>query len=255
MPKHHDIVDLYDSLFEMESQFKKDASYPIHKRMNFGTAYHDIYDFLLSKINVQNKTILDAGCGVGFGSFLLAKSGAEHVKGISISSKEIQRASEVSKQSQTHNVSFEVATFDDTQPNRYDLIICIESLKHTLNIEQSFNQLLAGLKPNGILCIVDDFFDENHNKTSMAFQKDWHLNYLISLSDLKMETEKFELTIADLNKWMYPKSLWKINFKLLLFKIFKRNSNFTKLFRGGLLLDKLYAQKQMKYLMVQIKKR
>ncbi|MFN4027302.1 MAG: class I SAM-dependent methyltransferase [Flavobacterium sp.] len=255
MPKHQDIVDLYDSLFEMESQFKKDASYPIHKRMNFGKAYHDIYDFLRFKIDIQNKTILDAGCGVGFGSFLLAKNGAKHVKGISISSKEIQRANQVKEQSQTNNIEFEVASFDDTQPNRYDIIICIESLKHTLNFEQSFNQLLAGLKPNGILCIVDDFFDKKHNKTSMAFQKDWHLNYLISLSDVTIDEGQFEQTQDNLKAWLYPKSLWKINLKLWLFRAFKRNSNFTKLFRGGLLLDKLYAQKKMDYLIVQIKRR
>lgn len=254
MHQPQDIRNLYNALFELESKFKKEAAYPIHKRMNFGDNFGDVYEFLLSQIDIQNKTILDAGCGVGFGSFLMAQSGAQSVKGISVSEKEIERAIEIKNQLQMNNIDFEVSTFDNTEPNQYDIIICVESLKHTLDFEKSFKKLLNGLKPNGTLCIIDDFFDGKENKTSDKFKNDWHLNYLIALSHLRVDTTEFEWSKVDLNKWLYPKSLWRINSKLFFFKIFQRNATFKKLFRGGLLLDKLYAQKQMTYALVQIKR-
>lgn len=254
MHQPQDIRNLYNALFDLESKFKKEAAYPIHKRMNFGNEFNDVYELLLSQIDIQNKTILDAGCGVGFGSFLLAKSGAQYVKGISISEKEIERANAIKNELQINNTNFEVTTFDHTTANQYDIIICVESLKHTLDFEKSFDKLLNGLKPNGTLCIIDDFFDGKENKTSNQFQNDWHLNYLIALSHLKVDTTAFEWSKMDLNKWLYPKSLWKINSQLFFFKILKRNAAFKKLFRGGLLLDKLYAQKQMTYALVQIKR-
>ena len=255
MHQLQDISGLYNSLFELESKFKKQTVYPIHKRMNFGNTFGDVYEFLLSKIDIKDKVILDAGCGVGFGTFLIAKNGAQMVNGISISSNEIERANEVKNLSKLQNINFEVATFDAIKSNQYDVIICLESLKHALDFEKSFEIILNGLKPNGTLCVIDDFFDGNENKTSKALKKDWHLNFLITVSHLKVDKNRFDTIIDDLTPWMFSKSVFKINLKIFFFELFQLNSAFKKLFKGGLLLDKLYAKKQMSYSLIQIKKR
>jgi ubiquinone/menaquinone biosynthesis C-methylase UbiE len=255
MNQLQDISDLYNSLFELESKFKNETAYPIHKRMNFGNQFGNVYEFLVSKIDIHDKVVLDAGCGVGFGTFLIAKRDPKKVKGISVSSKEINRANEVKNRSNIDNISFEVATFDDINSNQFDIIICVESLKHTLDFENTYVKILNGLKPKGMLCIIDDFFDGNENKTSEALKKDWHLNFLITLSHLKVDQDKYDVIIEDLTPWIHPKNLLRINLKIQFFALFKRNSSLKKLFKGGLLLDKLYAKKQMNYSLVQIKKK
>lgn len=250
-----DISDLYNSLFQLESKFKKEGEYPIHKRLDFKEHYKDIYDYLISKIDIKNKTILDAGCGVGFGSLLFAKNNATKVTGISVSNLEIERANVTKIKLNLENVEFKVGTFDETPPNSFDLIFCVESLKHALVFDNSFQILLEGLKPTGKLYIVDDFFEGKQSITSKKFMNDWNLNFLFGMSDLKNSSNQFLIEVEDLTHFMIKESLLKINFQLLFFKIFKQHRMFKKLFNGGLLLDKLYAKKQMKYQLIIISKK
>ncbi len=156
--------------------------------------------------------ILDAGCGVGFGSILLLKNGAQQVTGISVSDKEIQRANLGKSKLGLENIDFKKSTFDQTQSNLYDIIICVESLKHSLDFETSFNALLNGLKPNGKLCIVDDFFDEKHNKTSQEFAKNWHLNFLITQKEVVINNLQFSTSVDDLTHFVTKKSSLKTQY-------------------------------------------
>jgi len=250
-----DITDLYNSLFKLEAKFKNDEVYPIHKKLHFEGKFQDIYEYLVSKIEVKDKEILDAGCGVGFGSMLFAKNEAKTVTGISISDLEIERAKINKTKAGFSNVTFEMATFDDTTENNFDLIFCVESLKHSLDFEKSFQFLLKGLKTKGKLIIVDDFFEGKENKISHNFKNDWNLNFLFSLSHLQLNKEEYSIEYEDLTKWMFSKSIFKINCQIMFFKLVKRNAMFKKLFKGGLLLDKLYAKNQMKYQLVIITKK
>ncbi len=255
MNSQQDISQLYNALFELESKFKKEENYPIHKSLDFKNQFEDIYELILSRVTVKDKIILDAGCGVGFGSMLLLKNGAQEVTGISVSDKEIERATQSSEKLGLQNISFKKSTFDETEKSKYDIIVCVESLKHTLNFDASLKILLEGLKPEGKLIIVDDFFDDNHNKTSKAFAANWHLNFLISQKDIDVNTSEFSTKIEDLTSFVRQKSKFKTALSIALFSFFKKKSSFKKLFLGGLLLDQLYLNKQMKYQLVIISKK
>jgi 2-polyprenyl-3-methyl-5-hydroxy-6-metoxy-1,4-benzoquinol methylase len=254
MNSKQDVVQLYNSLFELEEKFKHEKNYPIHKKLNFKNAFNDIYELIISRIDIKNKTILDAGCGVGFGSILLLKNGAKHVTGISISDKEIERANQGKTELNLEEIEFKNSTFDQVEHSKYDLIICVESLKHSLNMEQSLTCLLNGLKPHGQLGIVDDFFDGIDNQTSNAFALNWHLNFLISTKDVTCNTNGFKTTFEDLTTFVVKKSSIKTTLSILFFRLFKKDSAFKKLFLGGLLLDQLYLNNQMKYQLVIISK-
>ncbi len=255
MNSQQDISQLYNALFELESKFKKEENYPIHKRLDFKNQFDDIYELILSRVSVKDKNILDAGCGVGFGSMVLLKNGAKEVSGISVSDKEIERATQSIKKLGLQNISFKKSTFDETENSKYDIIVCVESLKHTLNFDTSIKTLLDGLKPSGKLIVVDDFFDDNHNKTSKAFASNWHLNFLISQKDIEINTSEFSTKIEDLTSYVRQKSKFKTAVNITLFSLFKKQSSFKKLFLGGLLLDQLYLNKQMKYQLVIISKK
>lgn len=253
MNTEKNISQLYNSLFELESNFKREPVYPIHKKLHFLESYNDIYEFLVTKVDCKGKTILDAGCGVGFGSFLFAKNQAKQVIGISLSQKEIQRANQIKKNLEIENCQFQLASFDEISTT-FDYIFCVESLKHSLNIQRSFANLLNSLTDNGKLFIVDDFFDGKENDISNQLKENWHLNSLISENDLKINFADYNLVSEDLTPFMRIKSLFKIQFQMLIFKFFKRNSSYKKLFKGGILLDFLYAKKQMKYKLIIITK-
>ena len=255
MSSQQDISQLYNALFELESKFKKEENYPIHKKLDFKNQFDDIYELILSRVSVKDKNILDAGCGVGFGSMVLLKNGAKEVTGISVSDKEIDRATQSIKKLGLQNISFKKSTFDETENSKYDIIVCVESLKHTLNFDTSIKILLEGLKPSGKLIIVDDFFDNNHNKISKAFATNWHLNFLISQKDIEINTSEFSTKIEDLTSYVRQKSKFKTAVNITLFSLFKKQSSFKKLFLGGLLLDQLYLNKQMKYQLVIISKK
>ena len=135
----------------------------------------------------------------------------------------------------------------------YDLIFCVESLKHALDFDNALNTLLSGLKTNGKLIIVDDFFENEITKTGKAFMSDWNLNFLFALSHFSNIPREFKLEAEDLTHFMPKKSLLKINMQLLFFKLLNK-SLFKKLFKGGLLLDKMYAEKAMKYQLIIITK-
>jgi 2-polyprenyl-3-methyl-5-hydroxy-6-metoxy-1,4-benzoquinol methylase len=249
-----DITQLYNALFQIEAKLKPNEEYPIHKRLNFGEKFNDIYEYLIYKIDVKDKIILDAGCGVGFGSLLFAKNEAQKVSGISVSDLEIESANRNKNKYHFDNVDFEVCSFEDVPSSGYDLIFCIESLKHALDFDNAFNALLKGLKTNGKLIIVDDFFEKETTRTSNTFMSDWNLNFLFALSHFSNVPKEFILEAEDLTHFMPKKSLCKINIQLLFFKLFRRKSLFKKLFKGGLLLDKMYAQKEMKYKLIIITK-
>jgi len=250
-----EIQNLYNALFKLEAQYKKDDVYPIHKKLDFNGKFGDIYEFLINQINIKNAAILDAGCGVGYGSLLFAQNGAKSVKGISISELEIERANANKTKTSLKTLVFEKATFDDTEKQQYDLIFCVESLKHSLDLKTSLKALLDGLKHNGKLYIVDDFFEGKKTATARGLMKDWHLNFLLTISDLKTNPKQYETTIADLTHFMPYKSIAKIKLHLLLFSCFKPNNMYKKLFKGGLLLDLLYLKKQMTYQLVVITKK
>lgn len=247
MNSQHDITQLYNALFELEARFKKEENYPIHKKLDFNNQFNDIYELIITRLDIKDKNILDAGCGVGFGSMLLLKNGANKVIGISLSDKEIERATIGKDKLKLDNIVFKKSSFDETESNCYDIIICVESLKHSLDFGNSFTALLNGLKPNGSLCIVDDFFDENHSNTSKKFAKNWHLNFLLAQKDVVINTDEFSTTIEDLTHFVTKKSKLKTQLSIALFGFFQKKSVYKKLFLGGLLLDKLYENKQMKY--------
>ncbi|MFB9076185.1 class I SAM-dependent methyltransferase [Flavobacterium procerum] len=249
------ITQLYNALFQIEAKLKSDKEYPIHKRLNLGGNFNDIYEYLISKIDVKNKSILDAGCGVGFGSLLFAKNNAAKVVGISVSDLEIESAHRNKSKYHFESIDFQVSNFENTAASSYDLIFCVESLKHSLDFDKDFNALLNGLNTNGKLIIVDDFFEDKIiNATAKSFMTDWNLNFLLALSHFSNMSDEFKLDLEDLTHYMPKKSVFKINIQLLFFKVFRRKSMFKKLFKGGLLLDKLFAKKVMKYQLISITK-
>lgn len=245
------VAELYDRLFLFERGRKVSKQYPIHKKLSDLFGYQDIYEYILTTEEIKNKAILDAGCGVGYGSALLAENGAQKVHGISISTREIQQAMEYQAY---QNLSFELACFKDIRKDHYDLIVCVESLKHSLDLQNDFTTLLKGLKANGKLIVVDDFFEGMENKALYSLMKKWELKYALKEEHLIPYTENLNMKSIDLTEFVLKPLLWKLKVYRFLSR-WVMSKKVCDIFEGGWLLDELYTRGLMKYKLIHITKK
>ena len=85
--------------------------------------------YILSKCNLNNKKVLDIGCGGGILSEELCKQGAE-VTGIDSSSKSISIAKQHAEQNNYDIKYINKSIFEITDLGIYDFIICFEMIEH-----------------------------------------------------------------------------------------------------------------------------
>jgi SAM-dependent methyltransferase len=104
------------------------------------------YEFFAPRC--QGRRVLDAACGVGYGSQLLAERGAAAVTGIDISAEAIQCAR---KQFAHPNVEF--VTGDATRlagmGRKYDAAVSFETIEHLADPESLIRDVRRVLTPSG----------------------------------------------------------------------------------------------------------
>lgn len=99
----------------------------------------------------QGRDVLDVGCGVGYGSQWLGKSGARSVLGIDISAEAVEHAQ--------HNYFHPVVRFRAQDASAieaeggYDLVTCFELIEHIEQQALVLDRIKAALRPNGQLVI------------------------------------------------------------------------------------------------------
>jgi O-antigen biosynthesis protein len=97
------------------------------------------------------RAVLDAGCGVGYGSGLLAGAGASTVVGVDVAPKAVEAAAAVAPA----NASFvtgdvHALPFDD---DSFDLVVCFEVIEHVERQEAVIGELARVLTSGGLLVI------------------------------------------------------------------------------------------------------
>ena len=86
-------------------------------------------EYILSKCNINNKKVLDIGCGGGILSEQLYKHGAK-VTGIDSSSKSISIARQHAKQQEYKINYINKSIFEINDIDSFDIIICFEMIEH-----------------------------------------------------------------------------------------------------------------------------
>jgi malonyl-CoA O-methyltransferase len=100
--------------------------------------------------NLENKKILDAGCGKGrFATKIKNLYPTCEVHGVDISSELLKEVpnSIVKKKGSILNLPYDSETFDG--------VFCIEALEHTIRTEKAIEELCRVLKENGRIIIID----------------------------------------------------------------------------------------------------
>ena len=261
------VKELYDQLGRFESRISGKESYSIHKKLVFKEKlYNDLNDWLLEKIELENNMrVLDAGCGVGKTLFMLSdKYGIEGL-GISLSPVEIELANAFKKRNVVQNLNFKVASFDDKLPIKFDVIIAIESLKHSADYKKSIKNLADSLKSNGEFWLIEDIRISESQQLLKAdkFSEWWHVPTIFDQSEIESACKAANLNmieIFDLTSEMNQHSLLKAKKRERLWNILlrivpgKKNKNNIKTFLGGFILDQWYLKNQMAYLVFKLEK-
>jgi SAM-dependent methyltransferase len=99
---------------------------------------------------VAGRDVLDAGCGVGWGTVRLARS-ARHAVGIDIDEPAVSNARERAAGSAEFVVGDLLALpFPD---GSFDLVVCFEAIEHVADPQLALDELRRVLRPNGVLAV------------------------------------------------------------------------------------------------------
>ncbi len=108
-------------------------------------------DYVKRHTNLEQKLVLDVGCGGGIFSEALASSGAQ-VTGIDLAPQSIEIAKLHLFESNL-TVNYECISIEEkanSMPNHFDIITCLEMLEHVPDPEIIIANCATLLKPNGI---------------------------------------------------------------------------------------------------------
>lgn len=95
--------------------------------------------------------VLDAGCGLGYGTNLLAASGAAEVVGVDVAEAVVEAATGGA----VPGARFAVASIHDLpfEDSSFDLVVCFEVLEHVERAPEAVAELVRVLAPGGVLAV------------------------------------------------------------------------------------------------------
>jgi 2-polyprenyl-3-methyl-5-hydroxy-6-metoxy-1,4-benzoquinol methylase len=99
----------------------------------------------------RDRRVLDAGCGIGYGTNLLARAGASAATGVDVAEAVIEAAIPGA----APGVSFiagdlSALPFDDAS---FDVVVCFEVIEHVESPEEAIAELTRVLAPEGVLLV------------------------------------------------------------------------------------------------------
>jgi 2-polyprenyl-6-hydroxyphenyl methylase/3-demethylubiquinone-9 3-methyltransferase len=165
-------------------------------------------DYVKQFIDLDNKNVLDVGCGGGVFSEAMAKNGGI-VTGIDLAeeSLEIARLHLYESQLKINYINQSVEDFAQKNENSYDVIVCMEMLEHVPDPQSIISSCAKILKPGGWLFVstinrspqamVLGIFMAEH-VMDLVPKGTHHYNQFIKPSELSLGIEKSQLAVKDI---------------------------------------------------------
>lgn len=147
--------EIKETLANPDLHEKWESTY--RKGMNVGF-YEEVCDYIVSFLSPpKDALVLDAGCGSGVKSLLLAKRGFI-VNGVDFSEIPLRKARENVKLARLQDkITFESADILSLPftENRFDYVLCWGVLMHIPDVNEAINELYRVLKPGGFLIVSE----------------------------------------------------------------------------------------------------
>lgn len=119
--------------------------------LNWELFYQHMGRYLFARQYVSEKVVLDAACGTGYGTAMLAKK-ARNVVGVDNSRDAILHGIKNYQKTNVHFMQMDCCqiSFKD---NSFDVVISFETLEHITNMNLFLKELQRVLKPGGVLLV------------------------------------------------------------------------------------------------------
>jgi ubiquinone/menaquinone biosynthesis C-methylase UbiE len=100
---------------------------------------------------VKGKDVLDAACGTGYGTLMLAEAGAESVVGVDASADAVDVARErLGEHGEILQADLAKVPLED---DSFDLVVCMETIEHLSDGSAAIAEFRRVLRPDGLLLV------------------------------------------------------------------------------------------------------
>ncbi len=145
------------------------------KKHSFVLEHVQRYQFATQFVN--GKTVLDLGCGEGYGTKILKDAGANQVIGVDINQEVIKQAR---KDYSSRGISFRAGDAQglELKDESFDLVVSLELIEHLQNYQQYLQEVKRVLKSPGIFVLSTPNKDNYRGQTSPFHIKEFSLEEL-----------------------------------------------------------------------------
>ena len=170
--------------------------------------YEHYHRYALASQLVAGLDVLDAACGEGYGSELLAGSAAT-VTAVDISAETIKHAS--MRYQHIENLKFIEADCSQLQlgDKKFDAIISFETIEHLHQQEAMLAGFKNLLKPNGWLLISSP--DKAEYSDAGNYSNPWHLRELYRQEFIDLLAQEFKAINLFGQKLAFHSIIWNLN--------------------------------------------
>ena len=167
--------------------------------------YEHWHRYLFAWRIAEGKRVLDAACGEGYGSALLART-ARSVLGLDIDASSIAHARE--RYGSQGNLRFEAgdATLLDVEPASFDLIVSFETLEHVEAQERMLEGFARALTDDGVLVVSSP--DKRTYSEVAGFRNEFHTRELYRDELLALLKPHFPHVRLYGQKLLFQSAIW-----------------------------------------------
>jgi SAM-dependent methyltransferase len=170
--------------------------------------YEHWHRYALAQPWAQGRRVLDAACGEGYGSHVLAQSAAS-VLGLDISPEAVAHAQ--SRYSSQANLRFEQA--DATRlalpPGAFDLIVSFETLEHVEAHDALLDGLVHGLADDGLLVMSSP--DKATYSDAAGFRNEYHVRELYREEFEQLLRRRFAHVRLYAQRLLFQSAIWSLD--------------------------------------------
>ncbi|HVF91090.1 MAG TPA: methyltransferase [Blastocatellia bacterium] len=279
IPAYYDWLSRYVQLANWLAYRDRFASFTMHKTLSVPPAIEGGRGRTAGLEHVNNRLleaaglppsprVLDAGCGFGGTIFHWHNRIGGSYDGLTLSRVQLRVARrEARRRGIEAHCRFHLQSYDAPVAGPYDAVVAIESLIHSRNLDTTIPNLAKGLRPGGVMVILDDMAEVNLDSKApdeaTALRVHWGCARYAMQEDYRKALDNARLSVIheeDLTPQVQPRNasvLDSLEAKYNnLYRLIPLTSARTVLsaYIGGLALERLYLQENVCYRLIVARK-